>query len=282
MGLTVLHPTIAGTGSDANALVVDIVAVHGLNGGPTKTWTDPKTKALWLQDFLPRDVEGARVLNFSYNADAAFGNTTADILDHAKDLLGSMIDKRGDQNEQGRPTIFIAHSLGGIIVKQALVWAHIDSQYQSIKDHTIGIIFLGTPHQGSRKASYGKVLADVATTFMRQPTPKLIDTLRSNSDTLMRLTSEFKCQAPNFKIVSFFETKPMSFFSSLVRCSTAGNRVGLRDFILDCREALCPPGNRGRRPATSECKPSGNMQVRHSRGRDVPKARNPAKTHAQW
>ena len=121
------------------------------------------------------------MLYFSYNADAAFGNSTADILDHAKDLLGSLVDKRGDPNEQERPMIFIAHSLGGIIVKRALVWAHVDSQYQSIKDKTIGIVFLGTPHQGSRKASYGKVTANVATTFMRQPTPKLVNTLRSNA-----------------------------------------------------------------------------------------------------
>jgi hypothetical protein len=33
-------------------------------------------------------------LNFGYNANAAFGNTTAEIIDHAKDLLSSLIDKR--------------------------------------------------------------------------------------------------------------------------------------------------------------------------------------------
>lgn len=40
------------------------------------------------------DVPGARVMTFGYNADAAFGNSTADILDHAKDLLSSLVDKR--------------------------------------------------------------------------------------------------------------------------------------------------------------------------------------------
>lgn len=60
------------------------------------------------------------MFTFGYNADAAFGNTTADIVDHAKDLLGSLIDKREEQDEMLRPIIFIAHSLGGIIVKQVL------------------------------------------------------------------------------------------------------------------------------------------------------------------
>ena len=59
-------------------------------------------------------------MTFGYNADAAFGNTTADIVDHAKDLLSSLIDKREEEDENRRPIIFIAHALGGIVVKQ--VW----------------------------------------------------------------------------------------------------------------------------------------------------------------
>ncbi|KIM82088.1 hypothetical protein PILCRDRAFT_484446 [Piloderma croceum F 1598] len=95
-----------------------IVAVHGLDGEPNKTWTDPKTKAFWIKDFLPQDVPDARILNFGYNASAAFGNTTAEVIDHAKDLLSSLLDKREEEMERRRPLIFIAHSLGGIIVKQ--------------------------------------------------------------------------------------------------------------------------------------------------------------------
>lgn len=79
----------------------------------------------------------AHVLNFGYNADITFGNTTADIRDHARDLLSSLVDKReedevsskylrvmarlevdGVKQEIRRPIIFIAHSLGGIVAKQ--------------------------------------------------------------------------------------------------------------------------------------------------------------------
>ena len=118
--------------------------------------------------------------------------------------------------ESKRPLIFIAHSLGGIIVKQAVVWAHREPQYQSIKDHTLGIVFFGTPHRGSGKANYGKILANVATGVMHKPKSKLINALQSNSETLLKLTSEFKFDAPNIQIMTFYETKPMGAFSSLV------------------------------------------------------------------
>ena len=79
-----------------------IVAVHGLNGDPINTWTSRKTNAFWLKDFLPRDVPNARVMTFGYNADAAFGNTTAEIVDHAKSLLSSLVDRREEDDVRYR------------------------------------------------------------------------------------------------------------------------------------------------------------------------------------
>ena len=37
-------------------------------------------------------------MTFGYNADAAFGNTTADIADHAKGLLSSLVDEREEED----------------------------------------------------------------------------------------------------------------------------------------------------------------------------------------
>jgi hypothetical protein len=85
-----------------------------------------------------------------------------------------------------------------------------------ISDMTVGIIFLSTPHRGSEKASYGEFLARVATKVMHKPAPALINVLRANSDTLMRLTTEFRFQLPNYQVCSFYEMKPMPGFSSLV------------------------------------------------------------------
>ncbi|KAN0067442.1 hypothetical protein V8E54_014532 [Elaphomyces granulatus] len=213
MGLEVLYPRKA---TDTRHIHVDLVAVHGLNGDVKRTWTHRETNALWLQDFLPQDVKNIRVMSFGYNASAAFGNTTATIADHAKDLLTCLVDKREEEDEKSRPIIFLGHSLGGIVIKQALFQAKIEPQYQLIGEATVGIIFLGTPHRGSEKASYGKVLAKVATTVMHKPAPALVNALRANSDALMRLTTDFRFQMPQYQVCSFYEMKPMRMFSSLV------------------------------------------------------------------
>ena len=97
MRLTVLHPRPALTRRDK--LRVDIVAVHGLNGNATRTWTDPKSKKLWLQDSLPADIEGARVMTFGYNADTAC-KTTADIVDYARSLLRRLVNHREEEDEK--------------------------------------------------------------------------------------------------------------------------------------------------------------------------------------
>ena len=83
-------------------LLPSIVAVHGLNGDPNNTWTSRQTNAFWLKDFLPYDVPNARVMTFGYNADAAFGNTTAEIVDYAKILLSSLVDRREEDDVRCR------------------------------------------------------------------------------------------------------------------------------------------------------------------------------------
>lgn len=99
---------------------------------------------------------------------------------------------------------------------QALTAAHVDARFQSIKERTIGIAFFGTPHRGSEKASYGKVLAAVAATVMHRPSSRLISALQSNSDTLQQLNSDFKYQLVNYQILNFYETRAMSVFSKPV------------------------------------------------------------------
>jgi hypothetical protein len=76
--------------------LLSIVAVHGLDGDLIDTWTHPKSKAFWLKDFLPKQIPDARIMTFGYNANAAFGQSTAEVVDHAKSLLVSLVDKRED------------------------------------------------------------------------------------------------------------------------------------------------------------------------------------------
>ena len=244
MGLEVLYPHSTSTGRGPPT--VDIVAVHGLRGDARKTWTDSKSKKLWLQDFLPIDIDVPRVMSFDYNAAAAFGNTTAEILDHARSHLGSLVARRGNEAEAGRPIVFIAHSLGGIVVKQALVIAHAEAGYDSIKTSTRGVFFFATPHRGSDFANYGKVLATAATRLSNSPAPKLLAALKSNSTALSDLTTQFANLPRNFQISTFYELKPMHFSRSLVSTHHhARERISPMDLLSDCRKGICNPRSRG-------------------------------------
>ena len=90
-----------------------------------------------------------------------------------------------------------------------MTWAHVEPQYSRIKESSVGIVFFGTPHRGSEKADYGKVLVKVVSGVMVKPKSRLVNALQSNSETLMDLTSKFKFQARQLQIATFYELKPI-------------------------------------------------------------------------
>ncbi|UKZ53602.1 hypothetical protein TrVGV298_007397 [Trichoderma virens] len=102
---------------------LDIVAVHGMNlenneRHADNTWTDRTTNVNWLKDLLPSRLPNARVLAYQYNANIAFGASSAGINEQAKNMLQCMLQDRRANGT--RPIIFVTHSLGGLLVKEAL------------------------------------------------------------------------------------------------------------------------------------------------------------------
>ena len=105
---------------------VDIVLVHGLNGHPQNTWT-AKNGVFWPQDLLPVTLKSAkaRVLVYGYNADVyTFGgdkSASSDMIhQHAQTLLTALSTERMSEEKDDNAIIWVAHSLGGILVKRAL------------------------------------------------------------------------------------------------------------------------------------------------------------------
>ncbi|MCJ1344487.1 hypothetical protein MMC31_002690, partial [Peltigera leucophlebia] len=94
--------------------------------------------------------------------------------------------------------------------------AKIEERYSSISESTVEILFLGTPHRGSKKAGYGKALATLATTVLNKPSPRLVNALQVNSEALMRLTTDFRFQLSKYEVCSSYETTPMKMHSNLV------------------------------------------------------------------
>lgn len=91
------------------------------------------------------------------------GNTLYDI---AWDFLVALEAKR--REEPSRPVFFVAHSFGGIIIKEMLRRSsgchRSHTHLRSIFKSTVGIIFFGTPHDG---AGSSISLQDTAAKCMR-------------------------------------------------------------------------------------------------------------------
>ena len=67
---------------------------------------------------------------------------------------------------------------------------------------TVGILFLGTPHQGSSAAEYGTWLARA----LGNDTT-LLETLKKNSPTLLEVAQDFEASYSNVDIVCFYERR---------------------------------------------------------------------------
>ncbi|KAK4118487.1 WD40 repeat-like protein [Parathielavia appendiculata] len=185
----------------------DVVAVHGLNfmGDPNhaqETWT--KGGKLWLKDFLPAYLpKPARVMLFAYNSSPAFGASALRLDDHARNLLQWLSLERGDVPE--RPIVFICHSLGGLVVKQALVEAKLDESYKSILEATCLLVFFATPHRGGNYASVGDVAAKLFTKALRTGPNDLTNALKRNSDEATKRFEQARHLFETTLVVSFFE-----------------------------------------------------------------------------
>ena len=134
-----------------------------------------------------------------------YGGDKGQLIDKANDLLEVLrIERRQDKT---RPLIFLAHSLGGILVQQALVNAHNNAKYTAIRTSTCGLVFFGTPHDGGHKTfvALGSAAARVATALNIQPDSDTIEVLKSGSMFADLLAEQWRHQLESYQIVSFWE-----------------------------------------------------------------------------
>lgn len=133
-----------------------VVFVHGLNPKgdlehARKTWTH-ENGTFWPETLLPELLPMARILLFAYNSSILSNASSVPVAGHAQSLLNDVRNKRLEKGEVNRPLIFIAHSLGGLLVKQALIEARLNERkYGCLKTSTHGLVFFATPHTGGNK-----------------------------------------------------------------------------------------------------------------------------------
>ncbi|KAK4203133.1 hypothetical protein QBC40DRAFT_318486, partial [Triangularia verruculosa] len=218
-----------------------IVFIHGINGDPIKTWeyvrpsNDRKSNAaetvLWPRDLLPRAFPNARVLSFGYNGNLYRNRneSTPNIRELAHALLSDLTGQRQDIKLH-RPIIFIAHCLGGLVVRKALHVATYNVRFHGVFEETIGILFFGTPHIPSAIDAwdhYAKFYPSFdrpagRLSIGRPKRSRLVKTLQRDSEELIDLMTGFSGNTvPRWAIVSFYEPVKIPGAKALIVSATA-------------------------------------------------------------
>ncbi|PQE09827.1 hypothetical protein CJF30_00010308 [Rutstroemia sp. NJR-2017a BBW] len=147
----------------------------------------------------------------SYGYDSAFvlSNSVADI-DASAMALNNRLDGERQSGAAKRPLIFVAHSLGGIIVKRALILTNERSDHwQNIRDSAAGIVFFAVPHRGADIAYWATLTANALTfaTLGAMGNARFVKALKRNSPEFSRISQAFIQPATRFKIIrTFYET----------------------------------------------------------------------------
>jgi pimeloyl-ACP methyl ester carboxylesterase len=190
----------------------DIVFVHGLGGHPWTTWSWERDLnnfwPIWLED------EGAlstwRVFTFGYDSNWRGAGANLNISDFAKDLLLQILTFTSSNGCSVRPKkiIFVAHSMGGLVVKKAFLLGKQDLQFTDIAASFYGIIFLATPHRGAQSAStLNNILASLP---LGPPSKSYVAELQLHSNALHEINEQFRHHCHDLALMSYFETEKTS------------------------------------------------------------------------
>ncbi|KAI0145146.1 hypothetical protein GGR57DRAFT_305044 [Xylariaceae sp. FL1272] len=181
---------------------------------PTIDRVLPKASHLWIRQGIRKEVSKARVMLYRHR-ELVEGMT----IEQAADDLLIEIAKMRDGLKRSRPIFFICHSIGGLIVKAALVKAKKDDQLKHLVFDCHGITFFATPHRGSSYLSMPHLRESIAELlYLERPLPSsMTQQLRLGHKPLLKLHDKFVDLASEIRIWTFYETVD-SQLSGLAGC----------------------------------------------------------------
>ena len=120
------------------------------------------------------------------------------------DLASTLLEYLEVNDIGERPLIFVTHSMGGLLVKEAIRTAQ-NFNKQGIIEKTKGIVFLSTPHTGSHLANLIDNIGVLA-----RPTVN-VEELKAHAPELRNLNEWYRQNVESLAINTkvFYETKPI-------------------------------------------------------------------------
>ncbi|KAL0967791.1 hypothetical protein UPYG_G00256990 [Umbra pygmaea] len=216
-GVYVLHPQCR----TSQPIKADVLFIHGLLGAAFKTWRQKdceltvKEKAgapedytqCWPKSWLAVDCPNLRILSVEYDthlsdwrAKCPAENQRMSLAYRSQELL----KKLKSAGVGDRPVVWVAHSMGGLLVKKMLLDASGDPDMKELMHNTKGIMFYSVPHYGTYMAEYS-----VNVRYLLFPSLEVRELCR-DSPALRNLNQKFLDMAKDkeFKVLSFAETMP--------------------------------------------------------------------------
>lgn len=152
------------------------------------------------------------------------GDTVDDVfLDYRRHFIHMLENSRSSAEERSRPIIFIGHSMGGILILQALLQCKHGGQYKQLFDSTRAIHFFGTPHQGLEIGEFLSMIDDLSPG--QSSRSDFIKQLQEGTNFLATQKEDIKSlwdQTPGIQIVSFYET----MMTTVVKKSSGNWEIG--------------------------------------------------------
>ncbi len=180
-----------------------VIFVHGLGGDIRKTWMhNPRDHATLWPAWVGED-SGCPVWLLGYDAAlSGWVDGAMPLPDQGTSVLDALTS---EPRLKEAPLVMVGHSLGGLVIKTALVNASSlgVARYSNFERQLRGVIFVATPHFGSELAT----LADVLKVILR--TNDQVGDLRAHDPYLGILNTQFRSlhQRLGFGVRAFRETR---------------------------------------------------------------------------
>lgn len=157
---------------------------------------------MWIRDRLPKTHPGIRCILFGYDTHLA-GSRSFKNIDDIAITFTAKLRSIGCTSPSARPMVFLAHSLGGVVLKQALVQvARSGDGEVELLSKVREIILFGVPNRGMR-------ISHLAPMVKGQPNESLVQQLSMNSACWKDLQEQFRGIAlhRDMRLISVYETQ---------------------------------------------------------------------------
>ncbi|KAL7948676.1 nacht and ankyrin domain-containing protein [Trichoderma barbatum] len=188
----------------------NIIAISGLGGHAFGSFKERNGEHMWLRDALPHGIIGeskkpiASVMIYGYESSVPNSDSFQNLEDLGTALRSTLKTLVIDRTL--KPIVFIAHSLGGLVVKELLISLSKskDEMDQKLRRAVYGIAFFGVPHEGMEIRSLIPMAGD-------RPNRFLLESIGSNNSQVLSIQQrEFLVALGGqgeSEIFSFYETR---------------------------------------------------------------------------